>query len=115
VRGFRDAEPELVARFEARFVNALALAKYWRNKLHDRDKPAAGRLPDYLALIDYPVPDEGVGGDVGETIRAIRRTLDRGAPQTDHQRERWRRLLEHNRHDCIGMRRLCIRATRELS
>jgi hypothetical protein len=92
----------------------LALAKYWRNKLHDGDKPAVGRLPDYLALIHYAVPDDGLGGDVGDTIRAIRTTLARERPPTANQRERWRRLLEHNRHDCIGMRRLCIRATREL-
>jgi hypothetical protein len=114
VRGFRDVDPELVTRFEARFVNALALAKYWRNKLQGGAKPAVGRLPDYLAMIDYAVPDEGLGGDVGETIRAIRTTLARDRTPTAHQRERWRRLLEHNRHDCIGMRRLCIQATREL-
>jgi hypothetical protein len=114
VRGLRDVDPELVARFESRFVNALALARFWRNKLHDGDRPEEGRLADYLALIGYEVPDEGLGGDVGATIRAIRTTVKRGAPPTSHQRERWRRLVEHNRHDCVGMRRLCIRATREL-
>jgi hypothetical protein len=114
VRELLADDPNLVARFEARFVNALALARFWRNKLHDGDRPEEGRLADYLALIGYEVPDEGLGGDVGATIRAIRTTLGRGAPPTSHQRERWRRLVEHNRHDCIGMRRLCIRATREL-
>ena len=114
VRGLRDEDPMLVARFEARFVNALSLSKYWRNKLYDCDKPAEGRLAEYLALIDYPVPDDALGGDVGDTIRTIRRTLARGAPPTEKQRERWRRLIVHNKHDCIGMRRLCIEATREL-
>ena len=114
VRELLADDPDLVARFEARFVNALALARYWRNKLHDGDRPAASRLAEYLALIDYQVPEDGHGGNVGDTIRAIRKTLERGAPPTDHQQERWRRLVEHNRHDCIGMRRLCVRATREL-
>ena len=114
VRSLGDQDPMLVARFEARFVNALSLSKYWRNKLYDCDRPAEGRLADYLALIDYRVPEDGLGGDVGGTIRTIRRTLARGAPPTEKQRERWRRLVEHNRHDCIGMRRLCIEATREL-
>ena len=68
----------------------------------------------YLELIGYPLPDDAAGGRVGETIRMIRDRLDRGLPPTDAQRARWSRLLEHNRHDCVGMRRVCLRATREI-
>jgi hypothetical protein len=114
VRTLRDEDPALVAHFETRFVNARAVAERWRNKVHDGDKPERGRLVDYLALVGYPVPEEAGGGDVGETIRAIRGRLERGPSPTPTQRERWDRLLEHNRHDCVGMRRVCISAAREL-
>jgi hypothetical protein len=107
-------DPELVARFKTRFANARAVAKHWRNKLYAGKKPAAGRLVDYLALIEYGVPAEATGGDVGDTIRAIRSRLERGLSPTVVQRERWERLVEHNRFDCAGMRRVCLRAMREL-
>jgi hypothetical protein len=114
VRTLRDEDPELVARFEARYVNALSVAKHWRNKLHGGAKPARGHLADYLPLISYSVPEDAAGGQVGETIRVVRRRLERGLPLNAAQRSRWERLVEHNRHDCAGMRQVCLRATREL-
>ena len=72
VRTLRDEDPELVARFEARYANALAVAKRWRNKCHGGDKPAEGTLANYLALIGYPVPDDAEPGHVGDTIRDLR-------------------------------------------
>jgi hypothetical protein len=114
VRTLRDEDPELVARFEARYVNALSVAKHWRNKLHGGAKPASGRLADYLVVIGYPVPEDAAPGKVGETVRVLRHRLEQGLPLTTPQQARWKRLVEHNRHDCAGMRRVCIRATTEL-
>jgi hypothetical protein len=90
------------------------IARRWRNKCHGGDNPESGRLADYLALIGYPVPDEAIGGQVGETIRVLRRRLEQGLQLTANQRSRWERLIEHNRHDCAGMRRLCLMGTQEL-
>jgi hypothetical protein len=114
VRTLRDDDPELVARFEGRYANALSVAKRWRNRCYGGVKPARGHLADYLALIGYPVPEEAAPGNVGETIRVLRHRLERGLPLTLAQQERWGRLVEHNRHDCAGMRRVCLLATREL-
>ena len=114
VQALRDEDPGLVARFEAPYANAHRIAERWRNRLHRGDTPGEGRLADYEALIGYAVPAEAVGGEVGETIRAIRGRSERGLDLNDGQRDRWRRLIEHNRHDCIGMRKICLRATREL-
>lgn len=114
MRTLRDEDPELVARFEARYVNALSVAKHWRNKLHGGAKPASGRLADYLALIGHPVPEDAAPGKVGETIRVLQRRIEQGLPLTTAQQARWKRLVEHNRHDCAGMRLVSIRATREL-
>jgi hypothetical protein len=114
VRTLRDHDPNLVARFEALYANALSVAKRWRNRCYGGVKPANGRLADYLALIGYPVPDDAAGGQVGETIRVLRRPLEQGLPLTARQRSRWERLVEHNRYDCAGMRRVCLLATEEL-
>jgi hypothetical protein len=114
VRSLRDEDPGLVARFEARYANGLGVAEWWRNRLHGGDKPRPGRLADYLALIGYAVPDEAAPGHVGATIRILRRRLEQGLQLAVTQRERWDRLVEHNRHDCAGMRRVCLRATKEL-
>lgn len=113
VRTLADDDPELVGRFASRYANARRVAERWRNKVHGGDMPASGRLADWETLIGYPVPDEAVGGDVGQTIRDIRGRRDRGLGPTDGQLERWRRLIEHNRHDCVGMRKICLRATEE--
>ncbi len=114
VRDLPGIDPDLVARFERRYVNALAVAKRWTGRLHPDTRPPDGRLADYLAFIGYEVPDDARPGHVGEAIRALRPTLERGRPPTERQRERWAHLLEHNRHDCAGMREVCLRASREL-
>jgi hypothetical protein len=114
VRLLRDEDPGLVARFEARFANARGVADRWRDKIHAGDKPERGRLDAYLEWIHYSVPEEAASGSVGETIRRLRPWLERGLAITPVQQARWSRLLEHNRHDCAGMRRVCLQATREL-
>ena len=114
VRGLADVDPELVARFEARYANARAVAERWRNKVHGGSKPAVGRLADYLPLAGVHLPADAVGGEVGETILRLRGRLDRGLPPTTDQARRWRALLEHNRADCAGMRKVCLLAAREM-
>ncbi len=108
-------DPELVARFEARFVNARAVAERWRNKLHDGDRPKPGRLVDYLVLVGYPVPGEAAGGDVGETIRVLGPAGARALPYLraagalgSPSRAQPARLRGH-------AARICLRATAELS
>jgi hypothetical protein len=107
-------DPDLVARFEARYANAYSVAKYWRNKLHGGSRPADTTLYAWLALIGWEVPPEAEAGHVGDTLRAVRARLERGQPLTTGEQRRWDRLVAHNRQDCAGMRRLCILATREL-
>ncbi|MEO8468727.1 MAG: hypothetical protein ABI573_03560 [Chloroflexota bacterium] len=103
----------MVARFERRYANALAVAKRWANKLHAESKPASGELSGYLAMIGYPVPPGAGPGHVGDTIRALRPALAACRPLTRRQKARWSRLLSHNRHDCAGMRAVGLLATGE--
>jgi hypothetical protein len=114
VRTLRNEAPDLVDRFLRRYANGRAVAKRWRTLVHNGNRPDDGRLASYLALIEYVVPEEAVGGDVGETIRILRPRFERAQPLTERQWKRWNDLLEHNRHDCAGMKRICVRAAIEL-
>lgn len=107
-------DPELVARFEARYANARAVARRWVNRCRPDEPPADGTLGAHLKLIGYEVPVDAEPGHVGDTIRAITRTLAGGRLPTQAQGDRWSRLLRHNAHDCAGMRDVCILATRDL-
>jgi hypothetical protein len=108
------ADPDLVARFEQRYVNAYAVAKRWRNRLHGGDKPDEGTLYAWLALIGWPVGEAAEAGHVGTTLRSLRTTLEAGRQLSGSQLAAWDRLVAHNHLDCVGMRRLCLAASAEL-
>ena len=114
VRTLEATDPALVQRFVERYGNARAFAEYWRNKLHGGHKPEIGRLADYLGMIDYAAPAEAAPGDVAKTARAIEDRFENGQGPTPGQEERWGHLIAKNRHDCAGMRRVCVVAAREL-
>lgn len=101
-------DADLVGRFEARYVNAYAVAKRWRNKLHDGDKPDEGTLYAWLALIGWPVSEGAEAGHVGRTLTSLRTTLEAGRQLSASQLAAWERLVAHNHLDCVGMRRLCL-------
>ena len=107
-------EPALIARFESRYANGRALAARWATRAPDIEKPASGALEYYLELVGYEVPEWAGPGQVGSTIRSLHQRLAAGRQPTESQLERWGHLLEHNRHDCEGMRAVCIRAATEL-
>ena len=60
------------------------------------------------------MPAEAAPGDVAKTARAIEDRFENGQGPTPGQEERWGHLIEKNRHDCAGMRRVCLVAAREL-
>ena len=75
-------------------------------------------LGDYLAMIGYEVSEGAGPGHAGETIRVVRKALEKGrglAGMTENQLRRWRDLREHNLHDCAGMRAVCLKAAREVA
>jgi hypothetical protein len=109
--------PEMLDRFEARYRNALGVAKYWRNACHATEKPSNGALVGYLDLVGYRVPEAAGVGRAAETLRILGGAFDRGrtaAQLTANQRQRWTDLRAHNAHDCAGMRRVCEIATGEI-
>jgi len=114
----RDYCPEFLERFESRYVNARTYAVRWRNKCHGGQKPETNRLAAYMALIGHAVPTVAGPGEVGETLARIRKSLEKGqgvAGLTADQLRRWDVLREHNAHDCVGMRKVCLLAAEEIA
>lgn len=114
----REFCPQHLERFTDRYVNARSLAERWRSKCHVGPKPKPAKLTSYLELIKYRVPEAAGPDRVGPTLKIIGEAMDRGkrADQlTDKQRQRWADLREHNRHDCVGMRRVCVLAADEIA
>ena len=110
--------PEKLDRVAPRFVNARAVAVRWRNKCHGGHKRETNTLADFLDLIAYEVAGPAGPGFTGETIRIVRKSLEKGqgiAGLTEHQLRRWKDLREHNLHDCVGMRRVTFEASREVA
>jgi len=108
--------------WDGRMVDAKALAKKWKRRNH-RDvvfplTRGSGRhaLRHYQKLIDYRLPPTQQGGNTGQRIRAVRDAVQkRGdyASLTPTQKRKWSSLLEHNWHDCNGMRELMLVVARD--
>ena len=107
-------DPDLIARFERRYVNAKLLLRHWWNDRRRHEGPAPSALGAFLASLP-DVPQDPAPGAVAATVDDLGRTLALGRPLTDRQRERWERVRDHNRRDCVGTRRLCLMATSDLA
>jgi hypothetical protein len=92
-----------------RYRNALPTVKRWKNNLRDHgliefpaDEPNS--LANFERIIGYDRPVEEF--DVGDSIAYIRerRSISSGA------QDRWRTILEHNRHDLLAMRDVVLSA-----
>ena len=96
-------------------MNARLVAVPWRNVCHGGHKPETNTLADFMFLVGHQVAEDAGPGLTGETIRLVRATLEGGRAPTANQMRRWQNLLEHNLHDCVGMRDVCLRASREVA
>jgi hypothetical protein len=120
-----DACPNRAEEIEARYVNALQVARPWGRTIHpsvriEREGPLAPKhtLEKYAHLARYPVP---TGFATATPAKWIRHTLGqlranagryrRTTPQTKRD---WHKLLDYNRHDCLALRHIILKASREL-
>jgi len=101
---------ELLGRWHA---NAIPLAKPWGKRRLPHLKKGQHTLQRYLRLARYRV-DERFGENVaGKALRYLRPQLEEGRSYgelSEGARKRWRALVGHNRHDCIGMAEVVRRA-----
>ncbi len=102
--------------FEEHLVDAKVIAKNWKRRAHPGHRwsrlPRVGihTLDRYMALVGYAVPTAHRPGKTGTRLRSIRTRLDSGKPLTRGLRAHWTKLLNHNFHDCRGMRAVTITA-----
>jgi hypothetical protein len=71
-----------------------------------------------MKLIGYSVPATHGPGNTGARISYIRERLpSRGGNfcrLTPTTKSKWTNVLQHNRHDCVGMRAVVMRAAADL-
>jgi hypothetical protein len=99
--------------------DAKATAKRWKRREHPDVQWTRIRyrgintLDRFMNLVGYDVPSAFGPGLTGKRLRRVHQQLeakhsyDRITPTTKAQ---WTKLLEHNRHDCVGMRAVVLTA-----
>jgi hypothetical protein len=108
-------DPDLVACYEERLIDAKKPAKRWKRRVHpdvrwkrrDRFDPLHS-LERYQALVGYAVPTVHRAGRTGIRLRNLRARLQSGRPLTRGLKGHWTKLLNHNFHDCRGMREVTL-------
>ena len=109
---------------QSRYRDARELARHWRRKVRPDLQPETipylgrHRLAFYLDAIGYQVSTSHGPGNTGSRIQTVRAALESAGGRYDRltrvQKAKWTNLLEHNRHDCEGMRTFCLKAAAEL-
>jgi hypothetical protein len=119
-----DACPDRKDDINAVYMNALKLARPWRQAIHpgfpiEREDPFAPKhtLDKYATLAGYQVT---AALRNATPAKWLRHTLDQlhatrgNYRQTTKQTKRdWHHLLEYNRHDCLALRHIVLGASRE--
>jgi len=107
--------------FSNNVINAIPIAKKWRKEFYpsivfkkNPKQPMLGknRLDRYLRLIKYDIPSILGPGNSAQRIRYVRKMLDKKegnySKLTPTAKGKWTKALNHNWHDCNGMRELLI-------
>jgi hypothetical protein len=116
---------DLRKRFEARWVNASTDVRRWKRRLYrDWSLPAFDGahghvLTIYMRAVGYDVAPSRAPGTTATRLRHVLERLDtasgdyRNPPAAATRR--WHALLEDKSHDCLGLRAVHGRASRELA
>ena len=121
----REACPELEAEIMARYVNALPIARRWRQKLHphaviEREDTHAAKhtLDKYAALAEYShvrkLVDAAPAKWIRHTIRQLKAQGGYYRRTTSQTKRDWHKVLDYNRHDLLAVRHIFLKASREL-
>ena len=117
--------PTAAGRLASRYRNAIPTARRWRQWIHPgfpivrEDAHAAKHtLDQYARLAQYP---HALALATAQPARWIRHTLQqleategRYRRTTTQTKRDWHKVLEYNRHDCLALRHITLKATREL-
>jgi hypothetical protein len=119
-----EARPDLRDEIHARYVNALQIARPWRQKVHpgfevERADPFAPKhtLDKYARLAEYKdawaLEDAAPATWIRRTVRQLEANEGRYRRITPEAKRDWHRLLAYNRHDLLALRHIVLAATRE--
>lgn len=113
--------------FGENVINAIPIARRWKRKvfpnvelLVDPNNPMKGKhqLHHYMKLIGYPVPTAFGPGNSAQRIRYVRSMLTKKGGDYDAltavAKAKWTKALEHNWHDCNGMREVILRCAEDV-
>jgi len=95
------------------YVNANLLAKNWYKKTYAAPRIKISGLKDYLKLIGY---DRGDYLGVKQTTQRIKAVEDMLARKGEYElltpvsKAKWTKLLEHNKIDVLGMKKLVFKS-----
>ena len=115
---FGTLDREGLTAFRARFRDGKATARRWRHctrpdAVLGRDSfGGTHKLARYFELTAFDVPRRYGVGLVAENLPRVETGVAKKgtfARLTPGQREVWKDVLEHNRYDCVGLRRDIIR------
>src|SRR6185503_8757729 len=103
--------------------NSIATATRWLNRFHpdvDLVKPLFGgrnQLKQFLPIVGYAVPGRLAAGNAARWLRHMREQLQKHDGRlrdvSPRAKRHWSMLLDYNRHDCLGLRAVTMRAARE--
>jgi hypothetical protein len=120
-----EARPELRDEIHARYVNALKIARPWRQNVHpgftiEREDQFAPKhtLDKYARLAGYQdvwaLQDATPAEWIRHTLRQLAAQEGRYRRITPEAKRDWHKLLDYNRHDLLALRHITIAAAREL-
>lgn len=101
------------------YVDAKSIAKTWKARVHPqavfkRDRRrGTHRLKHYCRLVGYVIPRYIGDEKTGERIDRLRKGLERHQDYVNlpgGAKRAAKKLLDHNLHDCAGMREVVLQA-----
>ncbi len=120
-----EACPDRKADIHALYANALHVARPWRQAIHsgfpiEREDPFAPKhtLDKYATLAGYhgtaAFRDATPATWIRHTLRQLHATHGRYRQTTRQTKRDWHDLLDYNRHDCLALRHIVLKASREM-
>ncbi len=120
-----EACPDRRADINALYVNALHVARPWRKTFHpgfpiEREDAFAPKhtLDKYATLAGYQgaaaFRNAAPAKWIKHTLDQLEATGGRYGKTTPQTKRDWHKLLAYNRHDCLALRHIVLRASREM-
>jgi hypothetical protein len=118
------ANPALASRLQQVYRNVIQTARPWRQRLHpsapmprEDDHSPRHTLDKYARLVGYEA-ERALAGNPAAWLRATEARLAAAGGRyrrvSATGKRDWHRLLEYNRHDCLALRHVTLKASREI-